>query len=98
MFSRSRPELKPSYICGSYLRRGTKACTAHHIRVDKLDELLKEYIRLVRDNSSDMLSQLEDAVKQQPEREADIGRAIDAMDRQLQESKEQLKTFYSHHS
>ena len=94
MFSRSRPDLRPSYICGTYMKRGTKGCTSHHIRVDKLDEVLKRYIARVRDNSAGMLAQLEDAIRQQPEREQDIGRTIDSLDHQLETAREQLKALY----
>lgn len=94
MFSMSRPDLKPAYTCGTYHRRGRKGCTSHHIRVDKLDELLKSYIQIVRDNSTAILERLQDAIKQQPEREQEIGNAIDSLERQLAESKEQLKTMY----
>ena len=94
MFSRSRPDLRPSYICGNYMKRGLKSCTAHHIRVDKLDEVLKRYIARVRDNTASMLAQLEEAVKQQPEREQEIGHTIDNLDRQLETAKEQLKVLY----
>ena len=94
MFSMSRPDLKPAYTCGTYHRRGTKGCTSHHIRVDKLDELLKHYVTVVRDNSASMLAELEEAIKHQPEREQEIGLTIDVLDRQITESKEQLKTLF----
>lgn len=94
MFSMSRPDLAPAYTCGTYHRRGRKGCTSHHIRVDKLDELLKSYIQIVRDNSTAILERLQDAIKQQPEREQEIGNAIDSLERQLAESKEQLKAMY----
>ena len=94
MFSMSRPDLKPAYTCGTYHRRGRKGCTSHHVRVDKLDELLKRYIQVVRDNSASMLDQLQEAIKQQPEREQEIGNAIDSLERQLADSKEQLKAMY----
>ena len=94
MFSMSRPDLAPAYTCGTYHRRGRKGCTSHHVRVDKLDELLKSYIQIVRDNSTAILDRLQDAIKQQPEREQEIGNAIDSLERQLAESKEQLKTMY----
>ncbi|MBS5282032.1 MAG: recombinase family protein, partial [Butyricicoccus pullicaecorum] len=41
MFAMSRKDLKSAYTCGSYHRRGRAGCTSHHIRTDKLDELLK---------------------------------------------------------
>ena len=94
MFSMSRPDLAPAYTCGTYHRRGRKGCTSHHVRVDKLDELLKSYIQIVRDNSTAILERLQDAIKQQSEREQEIGNAIDSLDRQLAESKEQLKAMY----
>ena len=58
MFSMSRPDLKDAYRCGTYHQRGVKACTSHHIRVETLDEIIKKYIRKVKDNSADMLEQL----------------------------------------
>lgn len=91
MFSMSRPDLAPAYTCGTYHRRGRKGCTSHHIRVDKLDELLKRYVQVVRDNSASMLDQLQEAIKQQPEREQEIGSAITSLERQLEDSKAQLK-------
>ena len=91
MFSMSRPDLRPAYTCGTYHRRGLKGCTSHHIRVDKLDEVLKRYVQVVRDNSASMLAQLEEAIKHQPEREHEIGVMIDHLERQLSDSKEQLK-------
>ena len=91
MFSMSRADLKPAYTCGTYHRRGTAGCSSHHIRVDKLDEVLKHYIVEVRDNSAEMLAQLEDAVKHQPEREHEIGLTIESLEKQLSNSKEQLK-------
>lgn len=94
MFSMSRPDLAPAYTCGTYHRRGRKGCTSHHVRVDKLDELLKSYIQIVRDNSTAILERLQDAIKQQPEREQEIGNAIASLERQLAESKEQLKIMY----
>ena len=58
MFAMSRSDLADAYRCGSYHRRGVKACTSHHIRADKLDELMKEYVRLVKANSAEMLAGL----------------------------------------
>ncbi len=51
MFSMSRSDLKPAYLCGTYHKRGRKGCTSHHIRVDLLDGILKEYILKIRGNS-----------------------------------------------
>lgn len=66
MFAMSRPDLKPAYTCGTYHRQGRAGCTSHHIRVDKLDELLKNYVRQVMDCSADMIGRLnEDLAREQ---------------------------------
>ena len=58
MFAMSRRDIRDAYHCGEYHRRGRKACTSHHIRVDKLDELVKDYVRKVKENSAQMLDRL----------------------------------------
>jgi DNA invertase Pin-like site-specific DNA recombinase len=58
MFAMSRSDLKDAYRCGEYHRRGLKGCTSHHIRVDKLDEVVKAYVRKVKENSASMLARL----------------------------------------
>ena len=58
MFSMSRTDIKPAYTCGTYHRRGTKGCSSHHIRVDRLDFLVKQYVERVMKNSAAMLEQL----------------------------------------
>lgn len=47
-----------AYTCGTYHKRGLKGCTSHHIRVDFLDKILKEYVKLVRDDSKDMIKEI----------------------------------------
>ena len=70
MFSLSRPDMKYAYRCGAYHRRGRKACTSHHIRADRLDEAVKEYVRRLKERSADMLVRLNaDLVRE----DADIG-------------------------
>ncbi len=58
LFSMSRSDRPAAYTCGTYHRRGAEACSSHHIRVDKLDELVKGYIRKVYENSESMITQL----------------------------------------
>ena len=66
MFATSRGDMKPAYTCGTYHRRGRSGCTSHHIRVDRLDYLLKLYVQKVMENSSAMLEQLNsDLAKEQ---------------------------------
>ncbi len=94
MFSMSRPDLAPAYTCGTYHRRGLAGCTSHHIRVDKLDEALKRYVKRVMDHSAAMLDQLEQSIREQPEREAQLGSAIESLEHQLEAARTQLKTLY----
>lgn len=91
MFPMSRKELKDAYRCGRYHQHGRKACTSHHIRVDMLDCVLKDYLRKVRDTSADMIDKLQksivgetDALKQNEE-------TIDILNRQLDSAKEEKK-------
>ncbi len=67
MFAMSRSTLKEAYRCGTYHRQGVKGCSSHHIRADKLDELLKVYIRRVKENSSSMLARLNADLSKQDE-------------------------------
>jgi len=63
MFSMSRADLKSAYTCGTYHRRGLAGCTSHHIRTDVLDELLKQYVRKVKENSAGMLDHLNEQLR-----------------------------------
>ena len=58
MFATSRRDMKPAYTCGTYHRRGLSGCSSHHIRVDRLDYLLKLYVKKVMENSAAMMEQL----------------------------------------
>lgn len=67
MFSMSRSDMKPAYTCGTYHRRGRNGCTSHHIRVDRLDHLIKEYVERVKVNSAFMLEQLNRDISREQE-------------------------------
>lgn len=91
MFAMSRPELKDAYRCGAYHRRGRKACTSHHIRVDKLDEVLKSYLRQVMEGSSAMLEQLNADLASQAEDVAETEQSAAHLDQVLLDLQEELK-------
>lgn len=91
MFSMSRADLAPAYTCGTYHKRGLKGCTSHHIRCDLLDELLKSYVRQVRDNSSDMLAELDKSLKNETVELKNSDETIDILKRQIDEAREELK-------
>ena len=94
MFSMSRPDLSPAYTCGTYHKRGLKGCTSHHIRVDVLDRLLKEFILRVRDNCKGMIDELQKTIDEQPEREEQLGATVESIETQLNEAKAKLKVLY----
>ena len=91
MFAMSRRDLRPAYTCGTYHRRGLAGCTSHHIRVDKLDELLKHYIRKVRDNSFGMLERLNADLAREQGDVAETERAAENLEAVLAEAQEELK-------
>lgn len=69
MFSISNPKRPNAYFCGSYHRRGLKACTSHHIHESKLNEAVKNYIRAVKENLQDKLININlDSSKEQVEK------------------------------
>ena len=91
MFALGRRDLKPAYTCGTYHRRGTAGCTTHHIRVDKLDELVKLYVKKVRDNSAEMLAELNAEIAREPEDVAETERSAANIEDVLLDAQEELK-------
>ena len=91
MFAMSRSDLSPAYTCGTYHRRGLKGCTSHHIRVDKLDELLKGYVRKLADNSASMLAQLNEELKRENDQVMETEQSADHLAEVLEDLKEELK-------
>ena len=91
MFAMSRSDLAPAYTCGTYHRRGLKGCTSHHIRVETLDALVKDYVWKVRDNSSTMLERLNaDLAKEQADI-AETKRTEENLEALLLDKQEELK-------
>ncbi len=91
LFAMSRSDLAPAYTCGTYHRRGLKGCTSHHIRVDKLDELLKSYVRKLAENSAEMLKQLNEELKRETEQVAETEQSADNLAAVLDDLTEELK-------
>ena len=91
LFAMSRSDLAPAYTCGTYHRRGLKGCTSHHIRVDKLDELLKSYVRKLAENSAGMLKQLNEELKRENDQVAETEQSADHLAEILDDLKEELK-------
>ena len=91
MFAMSRSDLQPAYTCGTYHRRGRVGCSSHHIRVDKLDELLKIYVQKVMDSSSAMLDRLNADLASETDDIAETEISADNLAKLQDELKEELK-------
>ena len=91
MFAMSRRDIKDAYRCGEYHKRGLKACTSHHIRTDKLDELLKIYIRKIKENSAVMLDRLNEDLAKEEEDVAETEQTAANLEAVLTDLQEELK-------
>lgn len=97
MFSMSRADLPPAYRCGTYHKRGIKGCTSHHTRVDMLDELLKAFIRKVRDNSEEMLSQLQESIDREQKETSSSKTVVEVLMQRIEDLKTELKFLSRQH-
>ncbi len=91
MFSMSRKGKPEAYRCGEYHRRGLKGCTSHHIRADRLDELLKIYVRKVEENSAAMLDRLNADLEKETEDVSETEKSAENLGRVLTGLQEELK-------
>ena len=91
MFAMSRRDIKDAYRCGEYHKRGLKACTSHHIRVDKLDELLKLYVQKVKDNSAAMLDRLNADLEKEAGNVAETEKSAENLEAVLADLQKELK-------
>ncbi|MDY4598292.1 MAG: stage V sporulation T C-terminal domain-containing protein [Candidatus Faecousia sp.] len=91
MFAMSRKDLSPAYTCGTYHRRGRAACSSHHIRVDKLDELLKLYVKKVMENSRSMLTELNADLERETEDVMETEQSADHLAQVMGQLREELK-------
>ena len=91
MFAMSRRDLCAAYTCGTYHRRGRSGCSSHHIRVDKLDELLKIYVRRVMEHSHAMLEELNAELARQDSDVVETEQSADHLAHVMEELREELK-------
>ena len=91
MFSMSRGDMAAAYMCGTYHKRGLKGCTSHHVRVDMLDAILKQYVIKIRDNSQGMLKELESSIKNESTEIKENKTTLSILERHLREAKDELK-------
>ena len=91
MFAMSRKDLAEAYTCGTYHVRGLAGCTSHHVRADFLDNMLKQYVKRVRDNSASMLRILEEMLSHE-QQTTDSGMvAAEELRAQIDAEREELK-------
>ena len=97
MFSMSRSDLKPAYTCGLYHRRGTKGCSSHHTRVDMLNDLLKSYLKKVKENSESMLTQLQKSISIEQKKIEPNKTTVDILLQKIDELKTEMKLINRQH-
>ncbi len=91
MFAMSRRDLSAAYTCGTYHRRGRAGCSSHHIRVDKLDELLKIYVRRVMEHSHAMLEELNAELNREQADVLETEQSADRLAQVMEELRQELK-------
>jgi len=91
MFAMSRSDLAPAYTCGTYHRRGKAGCTSHHIRVDRLDAVLKMYLRMVMDNSAEMIAKLNEELAKENDNVVETEQSADNIADVLDSLRDELK-------
>ena len=91
MFATGGQSRKSAYTCGTYHRRGLKGCTSHHIRVDKLDEVVKLYIEKVMQNSAAMIDQLNADLEHENENIEETEQTAENIAKVLVDLNEELK-------
>ncbi len=94
MFSISNGKRKPAYYCGAYHNHGKAACTSHHILVSVLDDLIKQYIILVKENADKVIDYLNNELEKSRKNKTNMNTAEDILDRlkkELDKTKNELK-------
>lgn len=97
MFAMSRGDIPQAYRCGTYHQRGTKGCTSHHIRVDTLDEMLKAFIRQVKENSEEILEDLQKSIDKEQKERSSSKDVIEILMQRMEDAKTELKFINRQH-
>ena len=97
MFSMSRGDIPQAYRCGTYHKRGSKACSSHHTRVDLLDELLRSFIRQVKDNSETMLEKLQKSINRERTETSSSKSVVEVLEQQMEDTRSEIKMLARQH-
>ncbi len=93
MFSISNGKRKPAYYCGSYHNHGRSACTSHHILVSVLDNLIKEYIIIIKKNADKVIDYLNNQLEKSRKQNTQINNKglLETLKQELDKTKNELK-------
>lgn len=91
MFPLSRNDLKEAYRCGEYHKRGLKGCTSHHIRVDTLDAIVKSYLQMVRDTSSEMIQKLQNTIAEEESQIQTTNNTLEQLEEMIADTRAEKK-------
>ena len=91
MFPMSRSDIKEAYRCGEYHKRGLKGCTSHHIRVDTLDAIVKAYLQMVRDTSSEMIDDLQETIAEEEKQIQTTNNTLEQLEEMIDDTKAEKK-------
>ena len=91
MFPLSRSDLKEAYHCGEYHNRGLKGCTSHHVRADTLDAIVKAYLQMVRDTSSEMIDKLQETIAEEESHIKTTKATLEQLEEMIADSKAEKK-------
>ncbi len=91
MFPLTRSDLKEGYRCGEYHKRGIKGCTSHHVRADTLDAIVKAYLQMVRDTSSDMIEKLQETIAEEESHIKTTNTTLEQLEEMIADSKAEKK-------
>ena len=93
MFSLSRPDLAPAYLCGTYHKQGKAHCTRHYIRVEVLDGIIREYLKAVKATCEDMIGKLEQEIAEQEENKQQNTDLLEELEERIAAEKESKKIY-----
>lgn len=94
MFSISNGKRKPAYYCGAYHNHGRSACTSHHILVSVLDDLVKQYIVMIKKNADKVIDYLNSELEKNRKKNINLNNSkglLETLNQELDKTKNELK-------
>lgn len=94
MFSISNGKRKPAYYCGAYHNHGRAVCTSHHILVSVLDELVKQYIIMIKQNADKVIDYLNSELEKNRRKNTNVNNSkgiLETLKQELEKTKNELK-------